>query len=481
MLRHRLLRRAAELRLELLGDLPRDRRLRAGEVAERRLVLLAPEVPVRAAVDQLRADAHRVARLRHAHGQQRLHAEVVGDRLRRRVLSFVAEHRRPRDDGEVGDARKVVDERLGDAVAEVIGSAIGAARYRKHGERADGRAPALAAVAHPPANDDGDDDDGRDDHRDRACRSRRRHFLRDALADRRGDERPQRERQVARRLEPPLGVLLDAAPHDALVLRRHVPWQLRDVVAHHAADRVDRAAGDERIPSRDRLVEDAAEGEDVGGRERGLAAELLRRHVAERADDRRLVGQLVAVEALGLDGVAVRRRRPRPRLGQAEVEQLHHAVARDEDVLRLEVAMDDAARVRRREAVGDGRADLDGPPPRQRAALEEAAQRVALEQLRDDVGEVALLLELIERQDVRMRDGRDRLRLALETDARLLVRGETVGEDFERDVAADALVVGAVDLAHAACPDRLDDVVRANARSDAQSQVGKGYRVRACA
>src|SRR5205814_6438322 len=116
--------------------------------------------------------------------------------------------------------------------------------------------------------------------------------------------------------------------------------------------------------------------------------------------------QLVAVEALGLDGVAVRRRRPRPRLGQAEVEQLYHAVARDEDVLRLEVAMDDAARVRRREAVGDGRADLDGPPPRQRAALQEAAQRVALEQLRDDVGEVALLLELVEREDVRMRDGR---------------------------------------------------------------------------
>ena len=144
-------------------------------------------------------------------------------------------------------------------------------------------------------------------------------------------------------------------------------------------------------------------------------------------------------------------------------------------------AVDDAARVRRRQAVGDGRADVGGAPPRQRAAVEQVAQRVPLEQLGDDVGELALLLELVERQDVRMRDRRDRLRLALEPLARFFVGGQAVGEDLERDVAADAVVVGPIDLAHAACPDRLDDVVRADARSDAQSQVPTGYRVRACA
>ena len=46
--------------------------------------------------------------------------------------------------------------------------------------------------------------------------------------------------------------------------------------------------------------------------------------------------------------------------GQAEVEHLHRAVGPDHHIGGFEIAMDDAARVRGREGVGDG----DGDPKR---------------------------------------------------------------------------------------------------------------------
>ena len=50
----------------------------------------------------------------------------------------------------------------------------------------------------------------------------------------------------------------------------------------------------------------------------------------------------------------------RRQLRQTEVEDLHPAVGRDEHVLRLQVAVDDALVVRGREAVGDLHGDVDG-------------------------------------------------------------------------------------------------------------------------
>ena len=44
-------------------------------------------------------------------------------------------------------------------------------------------------------------------------------------------------------------------------------------------------------------------------------------------------------------------------LGQAEVEHLHGAVGADHDVGRFQIAMDDAAGVRRRQRIGDGNGD----------------------------------------------------------------------------------------------------------------------------
>ena len=56
-------------------------------------------------------------------------------------------------------------------------------------------------------------------------------------------------------------------------------------------------------------------------------------------------------------------------LGDAEVEDLHAPVAREEDVLRLQIAMDDALLVRGGEALRDLQRDVDGLARRKRARV----------------------------------------------------------------------------------------------------------------
>ena len=73
-------------------------------------------------------------------------------------------------------------------------------------------------------------------------------------------------------------------------------------------------------------------------------------------------------------------------LREAEVEDLDAAVLRDEDVLGLQVPVDDALLVRRGEAEGDLRRVVERAALGQPAARERGAQRLALEQLLDDVG-----------------------------------------------------------------------------------------------
>ena len=68
-------------------------------------------------------------------------------------------------------------------------------------------------------------------------------------------------------------------------------------------------------------------------------------------------------------------------LRQTEVENLHALVARDEDVLRLQVAMDDALLVRGREAVGDLNARSRRPSRTGSATAQPLAKRLAFEQL----------------------------------------------------------------------------------------------------
>ena len=112
------------------------------------------------------------------------------------------------------------------------------------------------------------------------------------------------------------------------------------------------------------------------------------------------------------------------------------------------------------ERVGDLDREAEGLIDRNRAAGDAVGERLAVEKLHHQKIALAIATDVVERADVRMIEARDRARLALQSRAELRVRGELGGEDFHRDVAPEARVDGAIDLAHATRADRADDLVR---------------------
>ena len=150
------------------------------------------------------------------------------------------------------------------------------------------------------------------------------------------------------------------------------------------APAVDALAGDERVEQR-------AHGEEVGASVDAveLTLGLLGGHVRGRAE--REAERLVALVANLLLA------------GDAEVEQLHGAARREEDVRGLEVAVNDASAVARGEAVEDalgdveralGRDGLAGAPP-------VVAHGLAFEQLHDEEGLVSLGRVVVQHADAR--------------------------------------------------------------------------------
>ena len=102
-------------------------------------------------------------------------------------------------------------------------------------------------------------------------------------------------------------------------------------------------------------------------------------------------------------------------------------------------------------------------------------ERLAFEELHDEVLDALLVTDVVERADVRVRELRDRLCFALETLARL-GRGQVVGENLDRDSPLEPGVFCPVHLTHAARADRREDLVRAEPRSRGERHRASGAR-----
>ena len=105
-----------------------------------------------------------------------------------------------------------------------------------------------------------------------------------------------------------------------------------------------------------------------------------------------------------------------------------------------------------RDLFGDGQSLLD----RHGTPRNPLGQRRPFHQLHDD----GVVLEVVDGSDIRMIEGRKNLSLTLETRHVVGIVRERSGEDFDRYVASEFRVPGAVDFAHAACPDRCKNLVR---------------------
>jgi hypothetical protein len=100
---------------------------------------------------------------------------------------------------------------------------------------------------------------------------------------------------------------------------------------------------------------------------------------------------------------------------------------------------------------------VDGQRPR----LEFLLQRLAFDELHRDVERALVLVEAVDRADVRVVQRGEQLRFALETREAIAVPRERARQRFDGHVAAELGVARAVDLAHAARAKRTGDFVGA--------------------
>lgn len=155
-------------------------------------------------------------------------------------------------------------------------------------------------------------------------------------------------------------------------------------------------------------------------------------------------------------------------LGKSEVENFDAAIAQDEDIFRLQVAMHDPAIMGGGQAVRDLRATLDGFALRHRATFQHRPQAFAFEQFGDEIRRAILLADVIDAENVGMIERGDGTRFLLEAAQAVGITGERRGENLERDVAAETRIARAIDLAHSPGPERSKNFIRPEKRSSTE-------------
>ena len=212
------------------------------------------------------------------------------------VLAFERERRRTRYDLESRNSSERVDDLLGQAVAEVL---------------------VLLVAAHVLERQYGD-------------RLRALYVVR--------GERLERRAQLGDALVAPSRVLLQAAAHDELDCGR--TFERRGLALQHRAEDLASGVALECTPASDKLVKQRTEAEDIATRVDRPALRLLGGHVRRGAEYR---------AGLRHRYVAARR----VELRDAEIEQLRDALGGDDNVRRLEIAVQDPVCVRCLQSAGD--------------------------------------------------------------------------------------------------------------------------------
>mmetsp|Transcript_39863 Transcript_39863/g.124626 ORF Transcript_39863/g.124626 Transcript_39863/m.124626 type:complete len:220 (+) Transcript_39863:1976-2635(+) len=190
------------------------------------------------------------------------------------------------------------------------------------------------------------------------------------------------EARGARRAEALLGVLLQQALDERVAVHVHPGRQLQLSVDDLLVDLLVVAPAEGRR-ARHHLIGERAQAPPVHGLAVALALEHLRRHVLRRAADR--------ARAVLVVGVLIRRRAEL--LGEAEIRQADVGRAVEQEVLRLEVAVQDVHGVQELERERDlGHVEL-GRLGEQQPLLAQVEEELAALQVVHDEEELGVRLE----------------------------------------------------------------------------------------
>src|SRR5208282_5754444 len=138
----------------------------------------------------------------------------------------------------------------------------------------------------------------------------------------------------------------------------------------------------------------------------------------------------------------------------------------DKDVRGLDVAVDNAFRVRGVQRVGNLDRQTEQNVGLHRPAGDTMLQRYTVEKLHDQEGMAILLPDFMDGTDIGMIEGRRRLRLALEAGQGLAIFDNVIGQKLQGDKAVEGDVLGLVNHSHSAASEFLDDAVMRDGLSD---------------
>ncbi len=212
---------------------------------------------------------------------------------------------------------------------------------------------------------------------------------------------------------------------------------------HLLGEHLDRRAAAERRPELEHVGEEAADRVEVGARPHRQRATLLRAHVLRRPRDHVLRRERRPLVARVVD------------VGQAEVDHLHRGLRRragEEHVVRLEIAMDDAVRVRDLERVEELREDGHhlGQRRRRVVLVQPRRQGSPFEVLHHQVKGAAIGTEVEDAHRVGVVEQRRRVRLVPEAPHVVGHRRDGRVHGLDRDRDAEPEVEPLPHLAHAA-------------------------------
>jgi hypothetical protein len=151
-------------------------------------------------------------------------------------------------------------------------------------------------------------------------------------------------------------------------------------------------------------------------------------------------------------------------LRDAEVKQPRHAVCRDQHIARLDVAMDDQILVRVSDRGADTLEQLQALGDRQVPSIAVLVDRLALDELHDEVGQAVVGRPSVEQaRDVGVIESGQDLALAAES-LDDVVRVQPAPEDLDRDTLLERVVGprGQINASHPSATDLAQDAVGAN-------------------